>query len=212
MADVWPSILAADMLHLEYDIKRISDTISTLHFDVMDGHFVPNLSFGPDMLRQIKKSFPDINMDVHLMMEKPQTYLKIFCDAGASAITVHYEALLEQTTHVLQGIRKLGIKAGLSVKPNTSIKEILPFLKECDIILVMTVEPGFGGQKFMPECLQKCTSLRKAGYQGIISVDGGISCENARLCTQNGVDALVMGTSVFKAADPVSVIDYCKRC
>lgn len=206
MIKIAPSVLAADILHLEEDVRRVLDAgADMLHLDIMDAHFVPNLSFGPSLVAALRKGFPDTYLDVHLMMTDPIDYLDAFISAGASAITVHQE-IGEQALRCLNKLREKGIHAGLSLKPATGADQVLPLLSLCDLILIMSVEPGFGGQKMMPETLKKARQLRDAGFKGRIAVDGGIKADNAHLAVEQGIDCLVMGTGVFRAEDPAGVI------
>ena len=205
MIELAPSLLAADVLRLGDEIARMLDTgVQTLHFDVMDAHFVPNLSFGPDLCKAIHKAFPGCVLDVHLMMDNPEKYLDVFAKAGAHAITLHQEVLADIPA-AMQAIRGLGVRCGLSVKPGTPAETLLPYLPLLDQILIMTVEPGFGGQKFMADQLEKIRMLRAAGFGGVIAVYGGVNPDNAPLLAQAGANLLVMGTAFFKAADPAAV-------
>ena len=205
MIKLTPSLLAADLLNLERDLERMTKNgIDQLHFDVMDAHFVPNLSFGPSFCRAIHRRFPALKLDVHLMMDNPEQYLDEFLEAGAASITVHREVLYDPDT-MMRKIRDKGVLAGLSIKPATPVKALLHWLDETDIVLIMTVEPGFGGQKFMPEQAEKIRMLREAGYRGVIAVDGGVSLDNAKMIKDAGADWLIMGTSYFRAEDPEMV-------
>ena len=211
MIELAPSLLAADALRLGDEIARMLDTgVQTLHFDVMDAHFVPNLSFGPDLCKAIHKAFPGCVLDVHLMMDNPEKYLDVFAKAGAHAITLHQEVLADIPA-AMQAIRGLGVRCGLSVKPGTPAETLLPYLPLLDQILIMTVEPGFGGQKFMADQVEKIQMLRAAGFGGVIAVDGGVSPDNAPLLAQAGANLLVMGTAFFKAADPAAVAQQIKE-
>ena len=211
MIELAPSLLAADALRLGDEIARMLDTgVQTLHFDVMDAHFVPNLSFGPDLCKAIHKAFPGCVLDVHLMMDNPEKYLDVFAKAGAHAITLHQEVLADIPA-AMQAIRGLGVRCGLSVKPGTPAETLLPYLPLLDQILIMTVEPGFGGQKFMADQVEKIRMLRAAGFEGVIAVDGGVSPANAPLLAQAGANLLVMGTAFFKAADPAAVAQQIKE-
>lgn len=211
MIELAPSLLAADALRLGDEIARMLDTgVQTLHFDVMDAHFVPNLSFGPDLCKAIHKAFPGCVLDVHLMMDNPEKYLDVFAKAGAHAITLHQEVLADIPA-AMQAIRGLGVRCGLSVKPGTPAETLLPYLPLLDQILIMTVEPGFGGQKFMADQVEKIRMLRAAGFEGVIAVDGGVSPDNAPLLAQAGANLLVMGTAFFKAADPAAVAQQIKE-
>lgn len=210
MIEIAPSMLAADMLHLEDDLLDLRrHQIRTLHFDVMDAHFVPNLSFGPALCKAVHGAFPEYFLDVHLMMDNPEMLLDSFIASGASSITVHAE-VLENAMPVLQRIREAGVQCGISIKPGTqpeAIKNLLPVL---DRVLIMTVEPGFGGQKFMEDQLEKIIWLRKQGYMGRIAVDGGVNMENMQRITAAGADVLVMGTAFFKAEDRGAVVKKVK--
>ena len=201
MIEIAPSVLAADALRIGKDVQRILDAgADMLHVDIMDAHFVPNLSYGPDLCRALRRGFPDIRQDVHLMMDNPEHYIEAFAAAGANEITIHVE-LGEKILQAIEHIKSLGCKAGLSVKPGTPADSLLPYLSLIDLILIMTVEPGFGGQKMMPEQLDKAVFLREKGFCGIISADGGIGPDNAEPAIKKGVTRLVMGTSLFRAPD-----------
>ncbi len=206
MVKVAPSVFAADILHLQQDVQRIMDAgADLLHLDIMDAHFVPNLSFGPHVVRALHGAFPDVYLDVHLMMTNPEAYVRPFADAGANAITIHAE-IGSNALGALTLIRSLGVEAGISFKPGTSVFDHQPLLNLCDLVLIMSVEPGFGGQKMMPEVLNKAQDLRKLGFKGNISVDGGINAQNAVQAVEKGFDWVVMGTAVFGAQDPAQVI------
>lgn len=206
MIEIAPSMLAADMLHLEQDLQDLQRfCIRTLHFDVMDAHFVPNLSFGPALCKAVHEAFPAYFLDVHLMMDNPETMLERFAKDGASAITVHTE-VMEDAVPALKRIKEMGIECGISVKPGTEIASILPYLSLLDRVLIMTVEPGFGGQKLMEDQLGKIVWLRQRGFQGHIAVDGGVNLENMERVIQAGADVLVMGTAFFRADDRGSVV------
>ena len=195
-----PSILSADFANLERDIKKVEKAgADWLHIDVMDGHFVPNITIGVPVTASIKQ-VSSIPLDVHLMIENPEKYIEPFAKAGADIITFHYEAAKENTSDIIKLIHSFKIKAGLSIKPKTSPEEILKYLPELDMVLIMTVEPGFGGQKFMPECAEKIPVIKKhAPGSMIIQVDGGINSETARVCTQYGANSLVAGNYIYKS-------------
>ncbi|MBR1607398.1 MAG: ribulose-phosphate 3-epimerase [Clostridia bacterium] len=210
MIKILPSILAADILRMGEEIARMMEAgADGLHVDIMDAHFVPNLSFAPAMVKAIRKAFPDIYQDVHLMMDNPAAYISAFAEAGADAITVHAE-IPEDIEAVLRDIRARGCRAGLSVKPKTDVRAIEKYLPLCDQVLVMTVEPGFGGQKFMADMMPKLRWLREQGFAGGVQVDGGVNAETARECVAAGADELVMGTALVRSADPVAVIRACR--
>ena len=204
MAKIAPSILAADFAHLGDDVKDIcSHGIDYLHIDVMDGAFVPNISFGPDVMKSLN-GIAEVPYDVHLMIEAPDRYIEKFVTDNTEFITVHYEACKDLAA-TLSHIKRLGIKAGVSIKPATAPEVLDDYLSELDLILVMSVEPGFGGQKFMPDSLAKISYYRdrrrELGLDYVIEVDGGISSANAALVSEAGVDIIVAGSAVFKAAD-----------
>ena len=205
MIKLTPSLLAADLLNLGREVDQMmKNGIDRLHFDVMDAHFVPNLSFGPAFCRAIHKQFPELKLDVHLMMDNPEKYLDTFLEAGADSIIVHREVLNDPDI-MMRKIHEKGVLAGLSIKPATPVKALLHWLDETDIVLIMTVEPGFGGQKLMRSQIEKISLLRREGYQGVIAVDGGVTLENAPQLKDAGANWLIMGTSYFRADDPALV-------
>lgn len=206
MAKVAPSILAADFVNLERDIHDIEKNgADWIHVDVMDGSFVPNFSFGLPALKAIR-DVTDMTLDVHLMIEKPIRYVERFVAAGADWLTIHIEAdSQENTIKALQLIRSMGCRAGISLKPGTKAEEAEPYLALCDLILVMTVQPGFGGQKFKEDMMPKLRSLRsrlnEVNPGCILSVDGGVDRNTAPICKANGAGVLVTGSAYFKASD-----------
>ena len=197
-----PSILSADFANLEKEIKKLEECgADWIHIDVMDGHFVPNLTIGAPVVKSIRR-ITTLPLDVHLMIENPQKYIKDFISAGADIITIHYEAAKEKISEIIDEIKSHNIKAGLSIKPKTSFREILPYVNKIDLILIMTVEPGFGGQKFMEECALKIKEIRKeTDYDAIIEVDGGINNQTGKYCIDLGADALVAGNYIYKSVD-----------
>ncbi len=204
-----PSILSADFARLGEEIASIPSA-DYLHFDVMDGVFVPNISIGIPVLASVRK-ITDMTLDVHLMITEPRRYVKDFIDAGADIVVIHAEAdTPEHTMEALREIRALGKRAGLCIKPKTPAEAALPYLNMLSLILVMTVEPGFGGQKFMPDMLPKVEFLRRAidsgGHKVELEVDGGINPETAKLCVAAGADVLVAGSAVFGAQDRAAMI------
>ena len=204
MSKIAPSILAANALYMGDAVRLIRDAgCDAIHFDVMDGVFVPNISFGPGLLADIKKEF-DLFMDVHLMLVNPLQYVDVFAQNGANAITVHLES--DTFAQAIRRIHSLGLRTGVSLKPGTpaSVVSKLDFIP--DQVLVMTVEPGFGGQKLQPEMIQKVAEIRKLGYQGLIEVDGGVNLENAQSLVNAGADILVLGTKFFGAKDPKALV------
>ena len=203
--EIAPSILNADFKNLESEIKKVENLgVRFLHFDVMDGHFVPNISFGAPILASISKIHNMIN-DVHLMISDPLKYVPDFVKAGADLITFHYESYeeKEKILETIKLIKSSNIKCGISIKPATTVEEILPYLDKVDLVLVMSVEPGFGGQKFNPVALEKIKELNrlkdKNNYHYLIEVDGGINAETAISCRSAGVDVLVCGTYLYRS-------------
>ncbi len=210
MAMVSPSILSADFAHLGSDCRAVLDAgAQMLHYDVMDGHFVPNISFGMPVLKSLHKVLPDAFYDVHLMIDDPLTYAEPFAKAGASLITFHLECGCD-TAATLARIKALGCKTGLSVKPHTSVQALFPYLDQLDLALVMSVEPGFGGQKFMPMAPDKIRALReeidRRGLSCLVEVDGGVDAVTGPACVEAGADVLVAGSAVFGAADPAAAV------
>lgn len=206
MIYVSPSILSADFANLERDIKRIEDGgADWVHVDVMDGHFVPNITIGVPVVASIRK-VTKLPLDVHLMIENPEKYVEPFVKAGADILTFHYECGTD-IKKTIDLIKSFGIKVGLSIKPKTTPDVVFPYLKDLDLLLVMTVEPGFGGQKFMQDCADKIPVIKeKLPENLIIQVDGGINAETARICTFYGANSLVAGNYIYKSADIKSAI------
>ncbi len=195
-----PSILAADFSRLGEEIKSVEEAgADMLHVDVMDGHFVPNITIGVPVVASLKGK-TSLPLDVHLMIHAPERFLNAFAEAGSNYLTVHVE-IRSQLEKVINGIHKLGIKAGLAIKPGTGIVRLEPFLEKVEMVLLMTVEPGFGGQTLIPEVISKVSELRgkieRKGLSTKIEVDGGVNKETAKQLISAGADILVAGTSVF---------------
>lgn len=210
---VSPSILSADFANLERDIKLVErNGADWIHVDVMDGHFVPNITIGIPVVKSIKK-VTTLPLDVHLMIENPEKYIEGFANAGADILTFHYEAVKKENIKpLITNIKNLGVKAGLSIKPKTQPEEILEFLPDLDLVLVMTVEPGFGGQKFMADCAEKIKVIKQHATQNLfIQVDGGINAETGEICTKYGANSLVAGSYIYKAENIKEAISSLKH-
>jgi len=206
MAILAPSILAADPVNLQRDLTMTGEMgAKWLHIDIMDGIFVPNITFGYDMVKAIR-GFSDLVLDVHLMIDRPIRYVEHFCKAGSDYLTIHVESdTPENTMAALKKIREYGVKPGIVVKPKTPAEAIAEYLPYVDLVLVMTVEPGFGGQKFMADMMPKVRELRKmldeVNPNCHLEVDGGVNGENCQVCKDHGANVLVAGSAFYKAAD-----------
>lgn len=216
MIKVSPSILSADFVNLERDIRALTPAgADYVHVDVMDGIFVPNITIGIPVVAAIRK-ITELPLDVHLMIDRPIRYVDDFCKAGSDILTIHVEADSEENTlAALKRIRENGVKAAISVKPKTPAEAVLPFLPYCDLILVMTVEPGFGGQSFMEDMMPKLKAIRS--YIDVqnpdceLEVDGGVNEKTGMICRENGANVLVAGSAYFKAAEPSEFVKAIKK-
>ena len=211
MAILSPSILSSDYMNMQRDYTEAKDLgVKWLHVDIMDGHFVPNLSFGYSLVKAMRP-ITDLVLDVHLMIETPIRYVEEFCKAGADYLTIHVEAdTPENIKTTLEKIRSLGVKPGIVVKPKTPAEAVAPYLEMVDMVLVMTVEPGFGGQKFMADMMPKVKQLRemidKVNPSCHLEVDGGVDLNTCVTCKENGADVLVAGSAYFGSKDKVNFI------
>ena len=211
MIKVAPSILSADLANLARDVEEIrAGCADYVHFDVMDGAFVPNISMGVPVLASLRKA-TDMFLDAHLMVDRPVRYVEQFCKAGADLVNVHVEADTPENISVaLEKIRACGKKTGVTLKPGTPAEAVLPWLEQVDLVLVMTVEPGFGGQRFMADTLPKIRTIRgwieERGLACELEVDGGVDAETAPLCIQAGANVLVAGSAVFGKPDRAAAI------
>ena len=212
MAKIAPSILSADFANLERDIRNIAENGGDwVHVDVMDGIFVPNITIGIPVVKALRP-VTDLPLDVHLMIDRPIRYVEDFVKAGADYVTIHIEADQPQNTlDALDKIHALGCKAGIVLKPKTPVEAAIPYLEKCDLILIMTVEPGFGGQKFMADMMPKLVQLREwlddINPDCLLEVDGGVDVNTHTICKESGADVLVAGSAYFKAEDRAAFVN-----
>lgn len=214
MTIIAPSLLASNFLRLEEECKMLNESQADwFHLDVMDGRFVPNISFGLPVIEQIRKATTK-TLDVHLMIEQPENYAEAFKKAGADRLTVHLEACRHLHRNIQQ-IKSLGMKAGVALNPHSPVELLSDILQDLDLVLIMSVNPGFGGQEFIPHTFQKIRNLKKMiherGLDTLIEIDGGVTTENAGPILRAGADVLVAGSNVFRSADPKATIKALKN-
>jgi len=210
---ITPSILNADFANISAEIERVAAAADWLHLDVMDGHFVPNLSFGPAMVEAVKRN-TDLPVDVHLMISQPERWIDKYVAAGANNVSFHFEATNDPVA-IATELKKLGVSAGLAIKPDTSLKEVTGILKYFDLLLIMTVEPGFGGQKFMTKMLPKIAQAREFIDRNELNVqiqaDGGINLSTIKSAAMAGAEVFVAGSVVYSSDNPASIISELKQ-
>ena len=214
MIQIAPSLLSADFLHLEKDVELVNEYADIFHLDVMDGTFVPNISFGFPVVEAIA-SKAQKPLDVHLMIVHPEKYVERFVKAGAAMVSFHYEAALEQSADIIARIQELGVKAGIVINPDCPVESIFPYLGKVDYVLLMSVFAGFGGQSFIEDTYGRIRAvkaeIKRIGSHALIEVDGGVSPKNAGRLKKAGVDILVAGSAVFRAEDPAAAVEALRK-
>ena len=211
---IGPSLLACDMSKLKDEtINVLNSGADFIHLDVMDGHFVPNISFGAPVIKSLRKNINDGLFDVHLMVSEPEKWVNDMSDAGADIFTFHIESLKNEIKIIklIKYIKLKNMKVGIAVKPETSIERIIPYIENIDMVLIMTVEPGFGGQKFMPNMMEKVSFLRKQYPELDIEVDGGLNLETTKIAKDAGANMIVAGSYIFNS-NPQEIIKNMKEC
>ncbi len=209
---ILPSVLSCDYSDLAGELQKLEAAgVQAIHLDVMDGNFVPNLTYGMPIVAAFRK-LTELPLDVHLMIQNPGQYVRQFYEAGADIITIHQEAAGEETARILQEIKDMGAGAGVAINPDIPVDAVLPFVDMADLILIMSVDAGFGGQSFNPVALEKLEILRKAGGRELLlEVDGGVNLETVQACTEAGADLLVIGSAIFNQSDYGAAIDALYR-